>query len=486
MPDLGGAPNREMPGYLVDAVGVRSTPNGYRGMPTFSDVANASAVGSDTDFGYGVNMISAGSTFIDGSTGEAYQFPGDSYFYFINAEGEIYTSANEGDSWSEATPSTGDTLDPFGDFIQFGSIPIYVCGSRVPICSNGLGQWPMQDLSTISSGTPPTATCGARVGKHVVLGNGVTIQTSAIGSAVDWPTPGTAAARAKQCITETLDLQYGAVRRILGGEKIGIVVQDSALTRMTYVGGSSVFTFDTYERTRGSGFNQYSRFATDGKLWYWYNDQGFFATDGYSVTSLSAGKVDEAIFLDSLSHENGDLGTAQTVVYDSRRSLVIAGSRQGGQDQLCYNVKDGNFSFLRDADVMALIGGISETSRVPAVYNIDATSRFMQILGGGSPTIAMQTGYIELDPGYRFQFQGAHLLGNGGGSLTLAYKTAASESACDMTQTGFTSLTAAGLGQKKTARASAQYIAFRVAGTGAESHLYKGIRVYYERAEPSP
>jgi hypothetical protein len=95
----------------------------------------------------------------------------------------------------------------------------------------------------------------------------------------------------------------------------------------------------------------------------------------------------------------------------------------------------------------------------------------------------MQTGYIEIDPGYRVQLQGAHLLGTSTGDLTLAYKAAATASACDMSQSGFTSLTAAPLGQKKTARANSQYLAFRVTGTGSESQLIRGIRVYYTRGE---
>ena len=84
------------------------------------------------------------------------------------------------------------------------------------------------------------------------------------------------------------------------------------------------------------------------------------------------------------------------------------------------------------------------------------------------------------------QLQSAHILGTGTGSLTLSYKTAATSADCDVSQSGFTSMTAAPLGQKKTGRASAQYIAFRITGTGAESQLIKGIRVYFERAEPAP
>jgi hypothetical protein len=484
LPDLGGIPNPGMPGYLVDAVGVRSTPNGYRGLPVFADVSSATAIGA-----VGIEYTNAA----------AYYTASTISFFVVTEDGPIFESRAEGtDTWENVSPAP-ENLTPFGDFIRFGDDVIYVCSARAPIFKD-LTASHATDFAALA-GSPPTASCGARVRRHVVLGNlstdGYAVRTSAIGNHEDWPTPGTQDARSKQTITESLNPEFGFVKWVLGGEKFGIIVQDHALTRMTYVGGTSVFEFDTYERFAGSGYSSfYSRPVTDGKLWYWYNETGFYATDGYSVTRLSEGKIGEALFTNTISHPIGSSGMvpAFSSVYDSRRGLVIFGNNaySGATTyQLVYNVNDGNFSLMSETTRTSFFSGhktsSTRTLNGRMVYNINASNRKLQRLSeSGTPTIAMQTGYLEIDPGYRVQLQGAHVLGTGTGSLTLAYKTAATSAACDVLQSGFTSMTAAGLGQKKTARDSAQYIAFRITGTGAESQLIKGIRIYYERAEPSP
>jgi hypothetical protein len=331
---------------------------------------------------------------------------------------------------------------------------------------------------------------------QLAVGDFYSIRTSAIGDHEDWPTPGTADARAKQSIYETLNSEYGHIERIVGGEKFGIIVQTYALTRMTYVGGSSVYEFDTFDTTNGNGYGSfYLTPVSDGKRWYWYNESGVYATDGYSVARISDGKIDAALFINQLSHPNGSsLPQCFTAAYDARRRLILFGGNEytgATTYQLAYQIDTDSFSLMQETNRTAFFEGYRNSTTINVtgrnVYNINGSSRKLQRLGtNGTPTIAMQTGYIEIDPGYRVQLQGAHILGAGTGSLTLAYKTAASSSACDMAQSGFTSLTAAGLGEKKTGRASSQYIAFRITGTGAESQLIRGIRVYFERAEAAP
>lgn len=485
LPDFGGLPVPESPGYLVDAVGIRATPNGYRGMPLFVDITAAAAASSATDYGSGACFFTVGQTAYDGGTGQTYFAPGDVYFYFVNAAGDISMSDDEGASWTDRTPNSGATLDPFGDFIHHGDYVAYFCGSRVPIVQSLLGITDFGDLSALSSGTPPISSCAARVRQHVVVANETTLRTAAIGTIDDWPTPGTADARSKQSIEEPLNEEFGTARRILGGEKIGIVVQDKALTRMTYTGRAGVYEFDTYETMGGNGFGRYSRFATDGKLWYWYNDFGFFATDGYGVQDLSRGKVAESIFNDLISHPNGGVPTAQTIAYDPKRSLVIMGSRQNDEDQLCYSTKDGSFSFMRDANAMALIQGYSQDANGAQItYNINSTNRELQRLDGNGSVLRMQTGFIEIVPNHRIQLHGAEILGTGTDDLTLQYKGVSDYDSLNTLQTGFTSLTASSRDTKKTGRFDARFFAFRITGTGAESQLIRGIRVFYEPSSP--
>lgn len=477
LPDFGGMPNPEIPGYLTDAVGIRLTPNGYRGMPAFADVASAAAIGGATTFWQGF--------FCESSTTR-------NFFVLNHSDGKIYESQDEGVTWTDATPAAGSAPTFPGHFFTYESDVIFVCQARAAI-KRAIASAAGTDFSNLG-GSPPIANCGAQVREHVVLGglggvDNYAIQTSAIGDQADWPTPGTADARAKESIRQTLPQSLGIVRQVLGGEKIGIVVQERGLTRMTYEGGDTVYAFDTFERMSGKGFERYPYFATNGNLWYWYNDGGVFATDGYSVERLDDGKIEAAIINDLLSfNSNTALPTAEChSSYDPHRHLIVFGNHVRDY-QLTYDVTLGSFSFMNEAQVTGpFLGRSSSVSSAktygPSLYNVNQSSRKLQMLSSEGGTAVFQTGYIELDPGYRFQLQGAHLLGVGAGSYTISYKIAATSSACDLSQSGFTNMTAAGLGQKDTARDSGQYIAFRIFGTSAESHLIRGIRVYFNRAE---
>lgn len=498
-PDFGGMPRPEAPGYLVDAVNVRSTPNGYRGMATFANVGSATVATAATESAAAACYYGGSTTlvYVDPVTLEEWIFfvSDPASFFIVTDAGVIKESRDEGtDTWQTVTPSSGSTLSATGSFVLMNGDAIYVDYTRAPV-KKTLSDSHATVFSNLA-GSPPIARYGARVRDHLVLAGLVTpddefaIQTSAIGDHEDWPTAGTADARAKQSIYQSLNQEYGVIKGILGGEKIGIVVQDQALTRMTYVGGSVVYEFDTYERMDGGGLARASRFATDGELWYWHNDYGVYATDGYTVKSVSEGRIDEAIFNNSLSHANGSsFAAAQSAAYDPRRSQVIFANRQGanGAYHLAYNVKDGNFSFLSDSNVLAVFPGFSgDENGARHVYNLSGADYKLQKLNNSSPTIALQTGYVEIDPGYRVQIQGAHLLGaNLPTTLALSYKASQTLDDIDVSQSGFTAFTAANRGLKYTGRADAPFFAFRVTGTGAESHLYRGIRVYYERTAPN-
>jgi hypothetical protein len=162
--------------------------------------------------------------------------------------------------------------------------------------------------------------------------------------------------------------------------------------------------------------------------------------------------------------------------------------------QLCWDSEQDCFSWMNETNVQALFSAHSPTSITGGktsgrtVYNVNQSSRKLQILSGNATTIAMQTGYIEIDPGYLVNFHGAHLIGAGGAvsSYTLSYKAAADFNSCDVSQSGFTNLTDASRGMKKLALAKAQFFAFRISGqAGGEANLSRGIRIYYSRGEPS-
>lgn len=482
LPDLGGAPNAEVPGYLTDAVGVRATLSGYRGAPGFADVPSAAAIGGATTFIYGAYFESS-------TTGN--------HFVHNVSDNKIYESQDDGQSWSDVTPAAGAALASLGNFLTFKSDVIFISSDRAPI-SRVLASAAGTDFANLA-GSPPIAVCGAQVRQHVVLAGLVGVdnygvQTSAIGTDTDWPTPGTDDALSKQSIRESLKQELGQPLFVAGGEKIGIIFQQKGLTRMTYEGGDTVYAFDAYSTEVGMGLLRRCTPVSDGERWYWYNDHGYFATDGYSVEKLDDGKIEDAIFSDLISHTSAGTLASQFPRggYDPHRHLLIIGSHE--QDyQLCYDVGAGNFCWLNETTVTGPYSGRFRGSTPPSsklygriVYNVNQSSRKLQYLSSSSPTVAMQTGYIEMDPGYEVQLEGVHLLGAGvPGSLTVSFKAATALSGADVSQSGFTALTSASRGMKLQGRSTAQFFAFRVTGTGSESQLLRGLRIYYSRTAPS-
>ena len=101
----------------------------------------------------------------------------------------------------------------------------------------------------------PAGRCIATIRDFVVVGslsdNNFKIQWSAIGDGTDWPVPGTDDARSKQAGEQSFNTKFGYVTAITSNDFYGYVFQERAITKMTYVGGDTVFSFDTFEEERG-------------------------------------------------------------------------------------------------------------------------------------------------------------------------------------------------------------------------------------------
>lgn len=478
-PDQGGMPNASQPGYLTDAVNVRATTNGYRGLPTFSSFSNT--VGSAGPIGTAAAIF--GVSALD-------------FFAITDVFSHLYQSSDLGSSWANVTPVSA-AVTPLSQIIPFDDRVILVDQNDISVKDM------TASTATVFSalgGSPPNARVGARIREHLVLGALVgaseyRVQWSAIGDPADWPTPGTSDALAKEAGEQDLPQAMGKIRALLGGEKFGIVAQEFGLTRMTYVGGSVVYEFDGYEKKYGAGAIStalgagYTPFVQIGpSQWVWMNEQGVFTTDGYSVRNLSEGRIEVALFLNRLSHPSATMTVGIRGAYDPRRKMVIFKTNaSSGQDQhLLYHLSTDRFTIAKSTDYHVLFEGpTSDTNLARVVYSMNTNRSVYSLNGNAGSTVALQTGYIEIDPGYRVQLTGAHLLGTGTSGLTLSYKASESIEACDLSQSGFTDLTAATRGQRKTGRASGQCFAFRVTGTMDESMLARGVRIYFERGDPA-
>lgn len=122
------------------------------------------------------------------------------------------------------------------------------------------------------------------------------VQWSSINDPLDWPTPGTSTALARQAGQQYLDSGFGGVTGIADGQFWGLVFQERAISRFSYIGGNAVFQVDTFERSRGCWAPR--SLVQVGNASYFLAVDGFYATDGQVVTPIGDGRVDKWFLAD--------------------------------------------------------------------------------------------------------------------------------------------------------------------------------------------
>ena len=147
------------------------------------------------------------------------------------------------------------------------------------------------------------AYCCGTINNFVLIGNyleGSNFQRNfvrwcAIGDPTDWPTPETSDARAKQAGKEELSAEFGWVTGIAGNDFYGYVFQETGITKVTYVGGDIVFTFDVIEPYRGC--IRTGRMAQiDENSVIFESEKGAHLLSNDVVTDIGFGSVDDTYF----------------------------------------------------------------------------------------------------------------------------------------------------------------------------------------------
>jgi hypothetical protein len=213
---------------------------------------------------------------------------------YVGTAAKIYEQS--GTSWTDRSGAVYTTAD-YWRFIQFDDLVIGTNYTDVPQSKTiGAGT---NFAALATTGTAPFARQIGKINRFVFLGdtndgtNGVVpyrVQWCAIDDPTDWPTPGTADARTKESGEQFLDASHGAVTGFMGGQFWGLVFQKRAITRFTYVGGDIVFQVDTFEKSRGCWAPQ--SLIQIGNLAYFLAVDGWYVTDGQSVTAIGDQKFD--------------------------------------------------------------------------------------------------------------------------------------------------------------------------------------------------
>lgn len=232
------------------------------------------------------------------------------------------------------------------------------------------------------------------------------VQWSAIDDPVNWPTPGSATAIASQAGEQALYPEYGAVKAIHGGDQFAVILQDRAVTRMTYIGGTAVFQFDLIDNAHG--LSRYSASQRVGDVTYFLSDSGFYATNGVSVEPIGDGVVDAAW--------SAITATATvSCAYDPENELVGWGN---GNVIFFYNPKNRRWSKCTQAHKFLVTHGYNN---LLMGWDGDMVRGYFAATAGAA---VLTTGEYELNPGGFARVTGVKPLVSGtASSITVALGT---------------------------------------------------------------
>lgn len=214
-------------------------------------------------------------------------------------------------------------------------------GKRVLACKNNniIQEWTIGSSVKFKDLTQaPTAKCMSIVRDFVVAGNidagdePNLVKWSDLNNEENW-TPGPQSQADSQYIADG-----GAIQNITGGE-IGIIFLENAVYRMSYVGSPLFFQFDKISTV---GCFEGKSCIEDNGISYYLSNDGFYQTDGNTVTAIGTNKVDEWFLANANLKELVTMSTTIHPIY----KLVIWNYEDnfGKRQNLIYHIESGRWS----------------------------------------------------------------------------------------------------------------------------------------------
>jgi len=190
---------------------------------------------------------------------------------------------------ADVSKSGGYSGDGIWRFEQFGNV-VLACNDNAR-----LQTWTIGSSTAFSdaSAVAPIAKDIAVVRDFVFAGNiGVgsepdKVQWSDINDETDWVS-GSTSQSDYQIIADG-----GNVQAITGGE-FGVVLLEKSIVRASYVGSPLFFQFDTI--SNGLGCLEGNSVAQYGNITFFLSDDGWYSTDGQTITNIGLEKIDRWFF----------------------------------------------------------------------------------------------------------------------------------------------------------------------------------------------
>jgi hypothetical protein len=145
---------------------------------------------------------------------------------------------------------------------------------------------------------------------------------SEIGNPTGWPTPLTQAAYAAQSGYNDLEVDLGPVMFIAGYPLYGLIFQRFGITRAQYIGGNTVWAFQTYERKRGC--IAHGAAIQVASIVYFLADDGWYYTDGANVVPIGTAP-DNSSGIDKWFWSNVNTSYLETIRagYDASKRCIF-------------------------------------------------------------------------------------------------------------------------------------------------------------------
>lgn len=326
---------------------------------------------------------------------------------------------------TETTGYTAIDSDHVWRFERYNDMIIAVTPNNVP-------QY-LTDLDTDTGwsalgGTPPKAAVVGRVSDFVVMGDLTDIDASTSPYRLRWsalnnPNGNWVTDRGELSDYRDLDPKYGRITGITGG-RFGIVFQERAIWRMTFIGSPKVFDFEEISVDRGCSAPD--SVVTVGFNTYFLSQDGFYVTNGSSIEPISSQRISEwfsnELRQSEIDRTQGAMNWAkQAIVWTFIPTEAATFTRQiiysWAEDKWSYATEIVDFLVKAKVDVTTLadlatqypggIGGIgaigssdfeSKNFTLAAFTASGAGSEFA-VLSGAAREATIETGDFQVFPG---------------------------------------------------------------------------------------
>ena len=147
----------------------------------------------------------------------------------------------------------------------------------------------------------------------------------------------------------------GDVQRLIGGLEYGVLFQQTAITRVTYSGGETIFRFDSIDRKRGTPIP--NGVVGHGRNIFFPSEEGFFVNDGTQSHPIGVNQVDKTFWR---QFDINDANLVSAAIDPLNKLYAIAFPGSGGVLKIFfYNWVDRRWSEA-EVDLELLVNSTSE------------------------------------------------------------------------------------------------------------------------------